>query len=299
MLNSKSIGNKIANSRKNNSLSQAELAQQLAISPQAVGKWERGESLPDITTLHRLAEILGVDLNYFSDTFSSAGQTKEPQENNTAPKDPDPVKSKTRFGLKWNMSAASWVDADFSGLSNLQDKFSASNMKNCKFVNSDLSDLILKANHIQGCDFSNSDLRNSQFRSSSISQNTFNNCSLIDTIYSSTEILKCSFIGAELSGAEFSSVNFEKNNVEEVAWKLVSFKMSSIADITFTGLIEDCAFDNCSYSRVFFRNATIRNTFFKGHKLKGISFDNCETDRMTYEFLKNGKANLEGLTIAQ
>jgi transcriptional regulator with XRE-family HTH domain len=45
------------------------LAQQIAISPQAVGKWQRGESLPDISTLIRLAELVGVDLHYFSDKF--------------------------------------------------------------------------------------------------------------------------------------------------------------------------------------------------------------------------------------
>lgn len=71
MLNSKSVGNKIATARKKINLSQADLAQQVSISPQAVGKWERGESMPDIGTLNRLAEILGVDLNYFSETFKS------------------------------------------------------------------------------------------------------------------------------------------------------------------------------------------------------------------------------------
>jgi len=69
MLNSKSIGNKIAEARKKINLSQAELAQQVSISPQAVGKWERGESMPDITSLNRLAEIFGVDLNFFLTAF--------------------------------------------------------------------------------------------------------------------------------------------------------------------------------------------------------------------------------------
>ncbi|WP_205748767.1 helix-turn-helix transcriptional regulator [Emticicia sp. CRIBPO] len=31
-----------------------------AVSPQAAGKWERGESAPDITKSNRLAEIFGV-----------------------------------------------------------------------------------------------------------------------------------------------------------------------------------------------------------------------------------------------
>jgi transcriptional regulator with XRE-family HTH domain len=65
------IGNKIAEARKKINISQALLARQLFISSQAVGKWERGESLPDISTLNHLAEILGVDLNYFSENFQS------------------------------------------------------------------------------------------------------------------------------------------------------------------------------------------------------------------------------------
>ncbi|MDP2721830.1 MAG: helix-turn-helix transcriptional regulator, partial [Bacteroidales bacterium] len=71
MLNTKNIGNKITEARKKNNLSQARLAERLFISSQAVGKWERGESMPDITTFIRLAEILGVDLNYFSDKLLS------------------------------------------------------------------------------------------------------------------------------------------------------------------------------------------------------------------------------------
>jgi ribosome-binding protein aMBF1 (putative translation factor) len=63
MVNTKTIGNRIADARKKINISQAQLAQRLFISPQAVGKWERGESMPDIITLNRLAEILGVDLN--------------------------------------------------------------------------------------------------------------------------------------------------------------------------------------------------------------------------------------------
>lgn len=65
MLNSKTIGNKIATVRKKINLSQVELAQQVLISSQAVGKWERGESMPDITTLNRLAETLGTNRGRF------------------------------------------------------------------------------------------------------------------------------------------------------------------------------------------------------------------------------------------
>jgi transcriptional regulator with XRE-family HTH domain len=71
-MKTKMIGSKIAEARKKINIPQAQLAQLLFISAQAVGKWERGESIPDIITLNRLAKILGVDLNYFSDDFQSA-----------------------------------------------------------------------------------------------------------------------------------------------------------------------------------------------------------------------------------
>src|SRR4030066_2106731 len=72
MLTTLMIGNKIAEARKKINISQAQLAERLFISSQAVGKWERGETMPDIITFNRLAEILGVDLNYFSESFQSA-----------------------------------------------------------------------------------------------------------------------------------------------------------------------------------------------------------------------------------
>ena len=69
-METKMIGNKIAEARKKLNISQAQLAEQLFISAQAVGKWERGESMPDIITFNRLAKILGVDLNYVYNRYS-------------------------------------------------------------------------------------------------------------------------------------------------------------------------------------------------------------------------------------
>jgi len=74
-----------------------------------------------------------------------------------------------------------------------------------------------------------------------------------------------------------------------------SFIGSEMDGITFSGTVTNCAFENCSFSKVIFENATLTNTFFKNKKLKGISFINCQADRLTYEFLKNGKADLTGI----
>lgn len=54
------IGNRIAKYRKNNNLTQEELASQVGVSSQAVSKWENDVSCPDISLLPQLSKVLGV-----------------------------------------------------------------------------------------------------------------------------------------------------------------------------------------------------------------------------------------------
>ncbi len=70
-----------------------------------------------------------------------------------------------------------------------------------------------------------------------------------------------------------------------------------LADLVIEGLIEDCYFEQCAFKRVTFQNAVLTNTFFKNRSLKQLRFVNCKADRMTYEFLKNGKADLSGIEL--
>jgi len=135
MLNTKMIGNKIAEARKKINISQAQLAQRLFISSQAVGKWERGESMPDIITLNRLAEILVVDLNYFSEGIEPVATEITPVEFSEKQLAELPS-GKHKNKLSWDMSRGNWVGADFSGLKNLHQKFSSSNMQRCLFIGS-------------------------------------------------------------------------------------------------------------------------------------------------------------------
>jgi len=198
------------------------------------------------------------------------------------------------------MSQGNWVDADFSGLKNLKEKFSSSNMKNCKFMNSDLSGLILGKNNIELCDFSSSDIRDSKIQSSNLLFNRFSNCSFIDAEFLKNNIGKCNFSDADFSGAEFLDGYFERNNVVNAVWKFTSFKDTGISDVVFVGTIEDCHFENCAFYGVKFQNATILNTFFKyNRKFKRVQFINCSVDKMTYAFLKNNEANLTGITIIE
>lgn len=297
MINSKSIGNKILVARKKVNLSQAELAKQVAISPQAVGKWERGESMPDITTLSKLAEIFGVDLNYFSDHFSNEERAIAVNEKHNQQREEITKNNLFKRGA-WDMSKGNLIDADFSGLKNLKEKLINSNIKNCKFGNSDLSKLNLEKNSIELCDFSFSNIRDSDIQHSNIMNTNFTNCSFIDAKFSRNNIVKCNFAGVNLTGAEFLGGHFEKNIVANAVWKFTSFKETSISDVVFEGTFEDCHFENCTFYSVKFQNATILNTFFKvNRKIKKVQFINCCLDKITYAFLKSNEANLKGVSI--
>jgi uncharacterized protein YjbI with pentapeptide repeats len=196
------------------------------------------------------------------------------------------------------MSKGNWVDADFSGLKNLKERFSFPNMKNCKFKNADLSGLILGSNNIEMCDFSSSDIRNSKIQSSNLLANQYHHCSFIDAELLKDNIEKCDFYKANLSGTEFSGVNFENNSVKDVVWRFTLFKRSNISNVVFEGKIEDCHFELCTFYGIKFENATILNTFFKhNEKFKKNQFVNCRVDKITYAFLKNNQANLTGITL--
>jgi uncharacterized protein YjbI with pentapeptide repeats len=290
MLTTMIIGNKIAEARKKINISQAQLAERLFISSQAVGKWERGESMPDIITFNRLAEILGVDLNYFSEGF----QTAFPE---MITEKPNPTAGKAGQKLSWDMSRGNWVDADFSGLKNLHEKFSSSNMKRCLFIGSDMSGLLLKSNNVDTCDFSGSDISGSHIQFSNLVNNLFKTCPMKETEFSGSHIKGCDFTGADFTGAVFKSGAFVKNTLIHAVWNRTSFNTMHISNVVFDSTLEDCYFENCVFTKVTFRNLTLINTFFKNKSLKGIRFIDCQADRMTYEFLKNGKADLTGITM--
>ena len=61
-----SIGERISELRKNQNLSQGQLAEALSISRQAVSKWENDQAVPDALKMIHLADILDTDIEYLS-----------------------------------------------------------------------------------------------------------------------------------------------------------------------------------------------------------------------------------------
>ena len=57
------FGKIIKEIRKNNNLTQKELADKLFVTYQAVSKWENNKSIPDIAILKKISELYNIDLN--------------------------------------------------------------------------------------------------------------------------------------------------------------------------------------------------------------------------------------------
>lgn len=63
-MNQNRLGSKISEYRQNKGMTQEELAGRIGVTPQALSKWERGQSLPDVSLLADLCQILGCGADY-------------------------------------------------------------------------------------------------------------------------------------------------------------------------------------------------------------------------------------------
>ena len=71
-MNQEKVGNLIKKLRKDNNLTQKELADKLNVTFQAVSKWENGKSVPDIAQLRQISKLFSVDISDILD-----GEVKE------------------------------------------------------------------------------------------------------------------------------------------------------------------------------------------------------------------------------
>lgn len=72
------LGQKIQEARKNKGLSQEALAEQVGVSRQALGKWEKDTALPSLENLQVLACVLDVGVDELLGTAAQQNGTPEP-----------------------------------------------------------------------------------------------------------------------------------------------------------------------------------------------------------------------------
>lgn len=62
-MDNKKFGKYLSKLRKDRGMTQADLANKLSVTYQAVSRWENGNNLPDINTIEEIASIFNVDIN--------------------------------------------------------------------------------------------------------------------------------------------------------------------------------------------------------------------------------------------
>lgn len=65
------IGKRIKDLRTQRNISQNELASKLFVSRQTIGRWERGETIPNTDNIVQISSFFDVETTYFLEAFSS------------------------------------------------------------------------------------------------------------------------------------------------------------------------------------------------------------------------------------
>ncbi|MBB6108164.1 Uncharacterized protein YjbI, contains pentapeptide repeats [Mucilaginibacter lappiensis] len=311
-MDTKMIGNKIAGARKKINMSQAGLAAHVFVSPQAVGKWERGESLPDIITLNQLAKILGVDLNYFSENqqppedvtlykVTANGEVDQTRQELTDPSAPGELQLLTNF------SGSDLVKSDFAGVKAHNSKFNGSALRGSDFARADLT----------GSSFSGSDIREANFEEANLTDCTLSVNDLTEAHFNKTILVRTEFSRSALTGAKFSNaklidVKLTKTDLRQTLFENcvfdgVDFNYSDLSGLcldkqVFTGV----KFHNSALTDVSFNGATLKSVSFRSpyaltnryyRAIKTIRFDDAMMDKLTYATLKGLGADLSKVTF--
>ncbi len=67
-MTNKNIGEMISSLRKEKGMTQSDLAEKMNVTDKAVSKWERNLSCPDVNSIPKLAEVLGVSVDELMNT---------------------------------------------------------------------------------------------------------------------------------------------------------------------------------------------------------------------------------------
>ncbi|MDP4130306.1 MAG: pentapeptide repeat-containing protein [Bacteroidota bacterium] len=313
-MDTKIIGGKIAKARKSVNISQAQLAQRLFISPQAVGKWERGESIPDITTFNRLAEIVGVDLNYFSESFHSAGDDTafkmtpdgiggiEQREPETA----DRSRSQEQQ-LLTNFSGSNLSKSDFAGVTAHKRKFNGSALRGADFAGADLTGSSFIGSDVREANFDGTNLTDCILSAIDLSDASFNKTILIRTEFSKLALTGTKFTDVKLIDVKLTTADLRKTIFLNCVFDGVDFNSSDLRGLCLDGqMFIGVRFHNAALNEVTFNGATLKNVSFRAthaltnryyRAIKTIRFGGAMMDKLSYNALKGVGADLSEVTI--
>lgn len=110
------IAKNITALRQGSKMTQIELAERLNYSDKSVSKWERAESIPDITVLKAIADMFGVPLDYLVRENPELPVVQEEQEPTSGKKRNHKVITALSILLVWFVAAVVFVILDMVAL---------------------------------------------------------------------------------------------------------------------------------------------------------------------------------------
>lgn len=168
--------------------------------------------------------------------------------------------SELEKAIQMDFSRSRMVDSDFRDVSIREGKFKGSDLK--------------------GSDFSNSDLTDCEFKS----------CNLGEAIFENVNLTGAQFSGSNFKGSTFKNCNYHRS----------FFKSSNLTGIDFDGqMFEETIFEMCTLKKASFRNTNLKKVQFRLSDVKKVDFSGAKMDKLTYNFLKAGKADLSDVMIIQ
>ena len=315
MLNSLIIGARISNARKARGLSQTQLAAELNVSPQAVGKWERGESMPDIITFDRMTNVLAVDLNYFSENCASGGSLGDGNLNDGglgggsqsgSPYD-DGESSDVAFqamtadspaGSQNGLNSASTDATDSTGRHHGFNggRHHGFNMSGWSWKDADFSGLTgiggkFNGANIQRCTFVGTDLSGIKLKGNTVIGNDFSGCDFSDSLISGSTLSKCRFndsslANAKLSGSLVSDCDFSNADFSEAVLKGsslvrnnlngVRWQNTAFLSMRFMDTVFSGEINSCSFESCSFGKTSFQNVSFSNTFFKNRSLKKVE-----------------------
>ncbi|MBC9909392.1 pentapeptide repeat-containing protein [Chitinophaga varians] len=313
-MEAKQIGSKIAKARKETNMSQAQLAQQLFISPQAVGKWERGESVPDIITINRLAAILSVDLNYFSADFESVKEDTAPviPANGTVHTEPAVQVEASATGaeerqLVTDFSGTDLSGTDFAGVIAPKRKFNACSLRGCDFTGADLTGSSFSTSDASGANFSEANLTDGRLSIVNLTDARFSKSILVRTTFSKSELTRAIFTDIRLTDVKLDIADLKTTLFQRCIFSGVDFRRSDLRGQCFDGqTFIGVKFDRAVLNDAMFKGATLKNVSFRPafaltnkyyRAIATINFEGATMDKLTYAALKGMGARLEQVTL--
>lgn len=127
IMNQKKIGEFIAQLRKEQGLTQKELAERVNVSDKTISKWECGNGLPEMSSIPVLCQVLGISINELlsGERLEQEGYTEKAEENiMTLMQESAEHKKKDRssfvtvllslFGVVLTISVTTWFSGNLS-----------------------------------------------------------------------------------------------------------------------------------------------------------------------------------------